>query len=186
MIETTEHEPLAPDAASTPRAALDDAYSRRYADLCRIARARLRCIGHSDLDSNSLVHESYLRLAAVSPTLTDARHFFAYAAKTMRNLAIDDVRRPGLRVESKPGDEVDVEAMGHSRGAAADAQSEQRLHDALLALESADPVLAACVRMRYFEGYSEQEIAWLTGSSRRTIRRQWERARALLQALLSN
>lgn len=184
MIEITENEPLSPDLAATPRAALDHAFSRRYAQLCRIARSRLRNIGRSDLDSNALVHESFLRLAAVSPTLADARHFFAYAAKTMRNIAIDDVRRPEVRTES-PASEGDGETMQRSREQSADAPAQPRLHDALLALESADPALAACVRMRFFEGYSEQEIARLTGSSRRTVRRQWERARALLQTLLS-
>jgi DNA-directed RNA polymerase specialized sigma24 family protein len=38
--------------------------------------------------------------------------------------------------------------------------------------------------MRYFAGYSEVEIAELTGSSERTVRRQWDKARAFLLATL--
>ncbi len=56
--------------------------------------------------------------------------------------------------------------------------------DALSALEALDPVLAQIVEMRYFAGYSEVEIADLTGSSERTVRRQWEKARAFLLATL--
>ena len=51
-------------------------------------------------------------------------------------------------------------------------------------LESIDPALAQIVEMRYFAGYSEVEIADLTGSSERTVRRQWEKARAFLLATL--
>jgi RNA polymerase sigma factor (TIGR02999 family) len=181
MIEISEHEALSAQAASTPRASLDRAYARRYAQLCRIARARLRGMRASDLDSNSLVHESFLRLAALAPTLADARHFFAYAAKVMRNIAIDAVRRPGTA--STGADDAGIEEAPASWSSGAGAMAE-RLHDALLALESQDPALAASVRMRYFEGRSEQEIARLTGTSRRTVRRQWERARTLLQELL--
>jgi RNA polymerase sigma factor (TIGR02999 family) len=181
MTEISEHEALSAHAAPTPRASLDRAYARRYADLCRIARARLRGLRPLDLDSNSLVHESFLRLAVLAPTLADARHFFAYAAKVMRNIAIDAVRRP--ETASTGADDAGNEETSGSWNSGTSAMAE-RVHDALLALESEDPGLATCVRMRYFEGRSEQEIAGLTGTSRRTVRRQWERARTLLQQLL--
>jgi RNA polymerase sigma factor (sigma-70 family) len=53
-----------------------------------------------------------------------------------------------------------------------------------LSLETLDPGLAQIVEMRYFAGYSEIEIAELTGSSERTVRRQWDKARAFLLATL--
>ena len=58
------------------------------------------------------------------------------------------------------------------------------LNDALQTLETMDPALAQIVEMRYFAGYSEGEIAELTGLSERTVRRQWEKARAFLLATL--
>ena len=55
-----------------------------------------------------------------------------------------------------------------------------RINDALVALESVDPDLTRIVEMRDFAGYSEVEISELLGSSERTVRRQWEKARAYL------
>jgi len=48
------------------------------------------------------------------------------------------------------------------------------IDDALRALEALDAPLAEVVEMRYFAGYSEAEIAELTGQSERTVRRRWE------------
>jgi DNA-directed RNA polymerase specialized sigma24 family protein len=58
------------------------------------------------------------------------------------------------------------------------------VHDALLALEADAPRLARLVALRYFGGYSEHEIARALQVSDRTLRRDWERARALLQDAL--
>jgi RNA polymerase sigma factor (sigma-70 family) len=57
-----------------------------------------------------------------------------------------------------------------------------QVNDTLLALEAVDPTLAQIVEMRYFAGYSEVEVAELMGTSERTVRRQWEKARAFLLA----
>ena len=57
-----------------------------------------------------------------------------------------------------------------------------QVNDTLLALEAVDPTLAQVVEMRYFAGYSEVEVAELMGTSERTVRRQWEKARAFLLA----
>jgi DNA-directed RNA polymerase specialized sigma24 family protein len=54
------------------------------------------------------------------------------------------------------------------------------VHEALLALEQAEPRLAQVVEMRYFGGYSELEIAEVLGLTERTVRRDWDKARLLL------
>jgi RNA polymerase sigma factor (sigma-70 family) len=55
------------------------------------------------------------------------------------------------------------------------------VHDAL---EQADPRLAQVGRMRYFGGYSEQEIAETLEVTERTVRCDWEKARLILAAAL--
>ena len=55
-----------------------------------------------------------------------------------------------------------------------------RINDALLELEVLDPELVQVVEMRYFGGYSEQEIAEFQGVTERTVRRRWDKARAWL------
>jgi RNA polymerase sigma factor (TIGR02999 family) len=103
----------------------------------------------------------------------------------MRNIIIDFARehlaerrgggRSALHLDSVLANEV---------AAAAGETSLMRINDALLALEAVDPELAQVVEMRYFAGYSEVEVAQLLGSSERTVRRQWEKARAFLLATL--
>jgi len=92
MIETTLPVSPWPRVATSQRDAFDRAYAQLYPDLCRIARARLRRSAQRDLDSHSLVHECFLRLVGAAPPLEDMRHFCAYVAKTMQNIAIDIVR----------------------------------------------------------------------------------------------
>jgi RNA polymerase sigma factor (TIGR02999 family) len=58
------------------------------------------------------------------------------------------------------------------------------VHEALQDLEQVDARLAQGVEMRYFGGYSENEIAETLGVTVRTVRRDWEKARMLLLATL--
>jgi DNA-directed RNA polymerase specialized sigma24 family protein len=59
-----------------------------------------------------------------------------------------------------------------------------RVHEALEELEKADPRLAQVAQMRYFGGYSEQEIAETLDITERTVQRDWEKARLILAAAL--
>ena len=81
-------------AAQGERGALDRVFAALYPELRRIAHARLRSQGDvTHLDTTTLVHESFLRLVdAAQLMLADRKHFFTYAAKTMRNIIIDFAR----------------------------------------------------------------------------------------------
>jgi len=59
-----------------------------------------------------------------------------------------------------------------------------KVHEALEDLEKADPRLAQVAQMRYFGGYSEQEIAETLDITERTVQRDWEKARLILAAAL--
>jgi len=61
-----------------------------------------------------------------------------------------------------------------------------KINDALLALEEVEPRLARVVEMRYFGGYSDTEIAEALDLNKRTIGRDWEKARLLLLAMLKS
>jgi RNA polymerase sigma factor (TIGR02999 family) len=174
-------------AAQGDRRALDRVFELLYPDLRRIAHARLRTQdGVAYLNTTALVHESFLRLVdSAALALTDRKHFFAYAAKTMRNIVVDFAReqlaqrrgggQPVLRLES-----ADSGSLPASEGDA----SLLAINEALTALEELDPPLAEVVEMRYFAGYNNGEIAELTGRSERTVRRQWDKARAFLLATI--
>ena len=178
-------------AAGGDRAALDAVYASLYPDLKRLARARLRQQGRGESVSTTLlVHESFVRLVGARDLrLEDRRHFFAYAAKTMRNIIIDSARehlaeRRGGGAEHVTLGDADSDAMQVADTGASDELV--RVNEALRELETVDAELAELVEMRYFGGYSEVEIAELQGVNERTVRRRWDKARAWLFVALGH
>jgi DNA-directed RNA polymerase specialized sigma24 family protein len=67
-----------------------------------------------------------------------------------------------------------------------DAEELLAVHDALERLERIDPSLAQTVDMRFFCGFTFEEIARVHGVTERTAQRRWEKARLYLRAALSN
>jgi RNA polymerase sigma factor (TIGR02999 family) len=180
---------LLQQAAVGDRAALDAVYASLYPELKRIARSRLRQQGRADgINTTLLVHESFVRLVgARGLRLEDRRHFFAYAAKTMRNIIIDSAREHLAERRGGGAEHVtlgDAEASSVADTGASDQLV--RVNDALHELEAVDPELAELVEMRYFGGYSEAEIAELHGVAERTVRRRWDKARAWLFVALGS
>jgi RNA polymerase sigma factor (TIGR02999 family) len=173
-------------AAQGERGALDRVFAVLYPDLRRIAHARLRTQGGvAHLDTTALVHESFLRLVdAADLVLADRKHFFAYAAKTMRNIIIDFAREQLAERRGGGQAELRLDTELANEVAADGGATLIRVNDALLELEAVDADLARVVEMRYFAGYSEVEVAELLGTSERTVRRQWDKARAYLLASL--
>ena len=176
-------------AAEGDRSALDQVYASLYPDLKRIARARLRQQGRGDqLGTTTLLHESFLRLVnAAELRLVDRRHFFAYAARTMRNIIVDSAREH--LAERRGGGAVHETLGGTGALQVAEIGASDdlvRVSEALLDLQAVDPELAELVDMRYFGGYTETEIAELHGVTERTVRRRWDKARAWLYVALSD
>jgi RNA polymerase sigma factor (TIGR02999 family) len=174
-------------AANGERDALDRVFAVLYPELRKIAHARLRT--HREdamLNTTALVNESFLRFVGASQiVVTDRKHFFAYAATVMRNIIIDLARE---RLTDRKGNgavplELNTD-LGNQLAAANGEVTLIRVHDALLALEALDKELAQVVEMRYFAGYSEDEVAELMATSTRTVRRKWDKARAFLLASL--
>ncbi len=169
--------------AQGDRGALDEICAGLYPELKALARARLYKQGRGDdLDTTVVLHETFLRLVAARELkLEDRHHFFAYAARTMRNIIVDSAREAlserrgdGARHEAFDGDNA-----AHVAQAGAHAYL-VRVSDALLELEAFDRDMAEVAEMRFFGGYSEAEMAALQGVTIRTISRRWERARAWL------
>lgn len=168
-------------------AARDELFAEAYRELRKLARARLRDGGRSTyLDTTALVHESYLRWLDVGALrVDDRRAFFAYSSKVMRSVIIDAVRE--RQAERRGGDLLHL-TLDTLLAAKLPAGEDEvlRVHEALLALEQAEPRLAAVTEMRYFGGYSEQEIGDALGLTERTVRRDWEKARLLLMSWLKS
>jgi RNA polymerase sigma factor (TIGR02999 family) len=166
-------------------AALDRAFSDHYAELKKIAHARLRGSGlDGSIQTTALVHDSYLRLAAGPGIAVHERlQFFAYASRVLRSIVVDLVREQ--RALRRGGDREIVTldtAAGADIAATVDVED---VDDALTDLEKLDPALARLVEMRFFGGMTEDEIADSLGVSKRSVSREWRKARALLLTLVS-
>ena len=165
--------------------ARDELFSAAYSELRKLARSRLYGGGRNTfLDTTALVHESYLRfLNSGQLRLEDRRAFFAYASKVMRSVIIDAVRE--RQAQRRGGDLARMTLDTQVADDLPDGEAEVlHVHEALLALEAAEPRLAKVVEMRYFGGYNEQEIAEALGLTERTVRRDWDKARLLLKTSL--
>jgi RNA polymerase sigma factor (TIGR02999 family) len=163
--------------------ALDRLVSLVYPELRRIARRQLgRWRPGLSLDTGAVVHEVYLKLVDQSQVQwQDRNHFFAIAARAMRQIIIDHARR--RRAEKRGGG--NIEALG-DREVAVQAQAAQllELNDLLARLEAENPRWLQVVECRFFAGYSETETAAVLGVSTRTVERDWLAARVWLKRAL--
>jgi RNA polymerase sigma factor (TIGR02999 family) len=162
------------------RDAANRAYTALYPELVKIARARLRAHQPDTLlDTEALVHESFMRFVAADKLgVADRKHFFAYAAKVMRNIVIDFARR--RQAERRGGAQARVTLQTNLPGIERNEASVLDVEGALTQLESLEPALAQVVEMRYFGGYSDVQIAAALEITDRTVRRHWEKARAFI------
>ena len=162
-----------------------------YEELRRLAAHKL---AHErpgqTLQATALVHEAFLRL--VGPAEGERggshwegrAHFFAAAAEAMRRILIDNARRKAAARHggdlARVGlDEAATLALGWSPSSTTD--------DDLLALDAAlddlareDPAKAEVVKLRFFTGLTEPEVAAVMNLSRPTVARHWRYARAWL------
>jgi RNA polymerase sigma factor (TIGR02999 family) len=170
--------------AAGEQTARDELFATAYADLRKLARSRLRGGGRNTvMQTTALVHESYLRfMSAGELRLHDRQAFFAYASKVMRSVIIDAVRE--RQADRRGGREENLTLDTQAAALPSDEAEILHVHEALLALEAAEPRLAKVVEMRYFGGYTEQEIGEALGLTERTVRRDWDKARLLLMAAL--
>jgi RNA polymerase sigma factor (TIGR02999 family) len=165
--------------------ARDAVFAAAYEELRRLARARLRDGGRNTvLATTSLVHEAYLRFVHSGELRAeDRRAFFAYASQVMRSVILNSVRE--RKAERRGGDvpflTLSTELVDDL---AADEDTILKVHEALEVLQQADGRLAQVVEMRYFGGYSEQEIAETLEVTERTVRNDWQKARIMLMAAL--
>ena len=165
--------------------ARDALFATAYGELHRLARARLRHGGRDTLlDTTCLVHESYLRFVRVGELRAEDRQaFFAYASQVMRSVIVNSIRE---RIAQKRGGADSPMPLSTNAGleVADDDERVLAVHEALESLEQAEPRLAQVAQMRYFGGYSEQEIAETLEITERTVQRDWEKARLILAAAL--
>ena len=168
-----------PDAAARLYAAL-------YPEIKRLARARLFDAGGiPSMNTTVLVNEGFLRIAQRAGIEGATRgQFFAYMGKVLRSVVLDYLRG---QVADKRGAGATHVTLSYADHVIAESAGEwEALDDALVRLERIEPDLYALIELRYFAGFSLEEIAAMRGVSVRTVDRDWARARTLVEDMLSS
>lgn len=165
--------------------AADRLWSKVYDELHRMAHHKLRHErrGHT-MSTTALVHEAYLKLVDQTRVEWEDRlHFFAMSSRIMRNILIDYARR--RNAQKRGGSAPHIRLDDAIVSADMSAQVFLTLDEALKRLTKLDERLGRVVEYRFFGGMQEKEIAELLGVSKRTVRRDWRKAKGWLARALS-
>ncbi|HMD84612.1 MAG TPA: sigma-70 family RNA polymerase sigma factor [Terriglobia bacterium] len=151
-----------------------------YGELRHLAAA---CLGRErrdhTLQPTALVHEAFLRMAGKDqPDWQNRAHFFAIAARLMRQILVDYARHRGRVKRGGSCERLPLEeALVFSAGKSAELLA---LDEALDRLAQQDERQCRIVEMKFFGGLSIEEIAAVLETSPRTVKRDWTMARAWL------
>ena len=167
------------------RRSADDLLPLLYEQLRAIAQQRMagERANHT-LQATALVNEAYVRLAGTSGrevAWANRAHFYAAAAEAMRRILIEHARARGA-VKRGGRAKYTITDLGHVADLALEKNPEEimALDQAILRLEGEDARAADVVRLRFFAGLSIEHTALAMGVSERTVKRDWEFARAWL------
>jgi len=152
-----------------------------YEELHRLARRHMlgQRRGHT-LRTTDLVNEAYLKLAHLKEREWDDRiHFLSVASRAMRSVLVDYARK--RRYAKRGGDRVRVSIGDAGLVSEQPVAEVLAIDEALGRLSGLDPRKSQIVELRFFGGLSIEETAAVVALSPRTVKREWERARAWLR-----
>jgi len=178
-----EHSTNPGPAAAAPDHSIDANIPGVYDELRRLAHAYLRGEQRT-IQATALVHEAYIKLAeAGNPVIHDRAHFFALAARVMRQVVVDYAR--GRRARKRGSGERPVELKDTVAAIDQDASQVLAIHEALERLAVQSPERARLVEMRFFGGMTGEECGEALGMSAQQAYRELRLAQAWLRAELS-
>lgn len=177
---------LLADWGKGDRSALERLLPLVHSELRQIARRQMsqERPGHT-LQATALINEAYLKLLGREGFEWHNRaHFFAVCAQIMRHILIDHARAHAR--EKRGGAAIRV-SLDDAHAAVAGEKADQliALEEALAVLERLDPQKGRIVELRYFGGLSLEETAEVLQISPRTVRREWQRAKAWLCRMIT-
>jgi RNA polymerase sigma factor (TIGR02999 family) len=173
-------------AGAGDRAAFEALYGAVYAELRRMAQARMRRenVGHT-LQPTALVNEVYLRLAPAGASWESRRHFFGAAAEAMRRILVDHARRRSSDKRGAGYERITLTGSAEEIPAPEDTVDVLQIDAALTDLGAEAPRLAELVGLRFFAGLSIDDAARALDISPATAKRDWAFARAWLHKRMS-
>jgi RNA polymerase sigma factor (TIGR02999 family) len=166
------------DSRNGDEKALNEVFGEVYESLRSIAHNQLgRNRYGNTLNTTALVHEAYERLVGnTSLEIQDRTHFFSIASRAMRFVLVDYARSQSAgKRGGRPGDLTLDPTQLQMEERSADLVN---LDEALSRLMEYDDKLGKLVELRFFGGLTYEEISKMEGRSVRTVKRDWQRARA--------
>lgn len=165
--------------------AWEELLPRLYTELRQIAAKYLaKEMNAATMQPTVLVHEAYLRLAGTKEvTIQNRKHFFAMAARIMRNVLIDHAK--AKRAAKRGSGQNAVELQDYHHVGNPNEWDLLEVSEALEKLEAFEPRLAQVVELKFFGGLELQEIADTVGVSLATVKRDWTTAKLWLFRELS-
>jgi RNA polymerase sigma factor (TIGR02999 family) len=182
-MESQDANPESSDVPADASAeAMTQLFSQVYGELRAIAQKQMNNErpDHT-LRATELVHEAYMRLLGnglAGARLHNRAQFFHAAGEAMRRILIEHARKRA-RIKRGGGREH-IELSLVDAAIPENPQDMLALDDAFRRLEEKDPRAAEVVRLRFFAGLTVDQIADALNLSSRTIKREWEFARAWL------
>jgi RNA polymerase sigma-70 factor, ECF subfamily len=161
--------------------ALDRLFPLVYEELQRVAHGQMhRERADHTLDTTALVHEAYLKLVRHPPRVDwqSRIHFFAVAARAMRQILVNHARARGRAKRGGDATQISLDeavVMPEAR-----AEELLALDEALERLQAMDARQSRVVELRYFGGLTIEEAAQVLNVSVVTVKRDWTTARAWL------
>ena len=133
------------------------------------------------LQPTALVHEAWLRLIGNGKRSTkwdNRAHFFGAAARAMRRILIENIRRK--TAIKRGGDWIRVDIEKIDLAVSSPEEKVLLIDEALEELQVANPEKARVVMLKFFGGHSNAEVAGMLDLSERTVERHWAYAKAWL------
>jgi len=177
-LTSKQAEALVSEACGGSAAARDQLLTVLYPQLRGRAASMLRHEASLlTLRPTELLHEAALKLIRLDHlNWKDRAHFMAICCTVMRQVIVDKARQ--LRAAKRQHVKVTTEWLREN--VAVEPVDVEQLEAALQRLAEFSPAHARLVELRYFGGLTMAEIAHVTGRSERTVKRQWQSARAWL------
>ena len=171
-------------ASETDADARDEVMTLLYPELKRIAEAHMRRErpDHT-LQATALVSEFFVDVAR-NPAITARTRlqFLKLASVAMRRLLVDYARSRGT--EKRGGHRVRLDVEGFDAPVAAP-ETVPEIDELLKQLALEDSRMAQVVELKFFGGLTNAEIGEALGVNERTVKRDWQVARAWLYARLT-
>lgn len=171
------------ESTETGRENRDRLFDALYRELHRVAERELRRNATVTLSPTTLLHETYLSMSRGSDPIGGRAQFMSYAGRAMRGLLIDYLRS---RQAQKRGGQFEITTLPTELPLTDEEVETEKLSAALDELAKVDARLAQCVDLKFFCGYSFAQIAELWAVSERTVQRDWDKARVLLNRLIGD